>query len=98
VLTVLPDILHVTNPGGPEHVVSPLGDQLLDTIPPGSEEAFWNSTSASSPMFEGDNTYTIQGAQFSIGTYIFYCSPTSGARILSGGSEIIVGTTINASN
>jgi hypothetical protein len=49
------------------------------------------------PGVTGD---TISGVQFLAGTWSSYCDPTeqTGSKMLRGGSEIVVGATINANN
>jgi hypothetical protein len=82
---------------------SPIGpDRFYITLINYGYETLWNASSASNPIFKGDQTYTIQGAQFQTGTLIEYCysTPTNstGAQLLRGGVPITNGTTINASN
>jgi len=103
ILTALPEFpntLNIMKPGDNDNVSLPLRDDLFDDINQGWEQTFWNSTGPSNAMAQADNTYTIQGARFFVGTYVSYCAtnPPSGAKILRGGSEITVGTTIDASN
>ncbi|HTS18582.1 MAG TPA: hypothetical protein VMP11_13495 [Verrucomicrobiae bacterium] len=93
-------IAYITAPGQITSLGLPFSDQCNQSVDAGHEVAVWNSSSATNPVFEADDTYTIQGAQFHAGTWISYCDPVkaTGAKMLTGGSEITVGTTINASN
>jgi hypothetical protein len=80
-----------------------VGDSFfLNPVEPGTNEVFWNSTGLSHPALEMNQVLTIQGAQFSTGTIIWYCNgaatPPSGAELLRGGTQPTVGTQINASN
>ena len=98
-----PHLNDMITPGQTTLTTTWFGDKFYrNSVEAGTNEVFWNSTSASNPALKMNQKLTLQGAEFSTVTIIWYCdgaaSPPSGAKLLRGGSEPTVGAQINANN